>query len=679
MKDLCYNVKYQYLETYEDEQNRRTSVLGKRIIVLGAGYAGVLTAKKLAKRLKKQDDVKITLIDRNTYHTMLTEIHEVAADRVDEDHVRVSLKRIFAGRGVELITDNITEVDYTNKTLTGQNGCHPFDYLVLATGSRPTFFGTKGAEEHAFQIWSYEDALKLKAHILAVFRRAASETDENIKRRLLTFFVVGAGFTGVEMVGELAEWVPILCDRFEIDRGFVRVVNVDMLDRVVPTFPEKLSAKAERRLAKMGVEVRLKAGVSAVGEDFIEYKYNGETIRDATSTVIWSAGVEESPLTASDSLKRMGRGRVQTDDYLRAEGHEDVYVAGDNIYYVPERQGVPVPQMVENCEMSADTVAYNLAAAVTGQGEMEKYDPAFHGAMLSIGGRYGIANVGTDKKQFAMPSFISMFIKHFIYLIYFVQILGWNKVFSYLKHEFFTIRHCRSFLGGHFSNRSPSFFLVPLRIFLGGYWIYEAVDKISQGWLSSPKLADYFSGAAAVFAQIAGTGGADAASGATAAATAADAASGATQAASAAAASAGSLLLNWNILGLFRILIVKTSDIAIKINCGMMDWFNHTFVTAGDGTQMFFQVFIVLSELLLGALLVAGLFTTISSAFSLGLETMFVMSTGMYMSTWWMVFAAIALLFGGGQALGLDYYFMPWLKKHWKNVRWVRKSYLYHD
>ena len=266
-----------------------------------------------------------------------------------------------------------------------------------------------------------------------------------------------------------------------------------------------------------------------------------------------------------------------------------------------------------------------------------------------------------------MPSFISMFSKHMIYVIYFIQLLGWNKVFSYVRNEFFTVRHCRSFLGGHFSNRSPTFLLVPLRIFLGAYWMYEAIDKIVVGWLKTPALKDYFTGAAAIFTQLAGGGTVDIASSATEAAT------------SAAATTTGTLFFNWNILWLFRVICVKTTDIAIMVKCGLMDWFNNTFVIANNGTQMFFQYFVVFSELLLGVLLIVGLFTTLSSAFSLGLEVMFLMSTGMYLANWWMIPAAIAMMFGAGRVLGLDYYIMPILKERWKKVKWVSKSYLYDD
>jgi NADH dehydrogenase len=641
-------------------------MLEKDIVIVGAGFAGVLTAKKLAKRLKKQADVRITLIDKHPYHTMLTQIQEVAANRVEEDSVRISLQKIFAGRRVDVRLDTVTGIDYDAKTVRGENGSYRYDYLVLASGSKPMFWGIPGAEEFSYAMWSFEDALALKHHVVDLFQKASSETDAEKKRRMLTFYIVGAGFTGVEMTGELAEWIPVLCDEFEIDRSLVKIVDIDMLDRVVPTFPPRLSAKAERRLHKMGVTVTLKAGITQLGDGYIEYKKDGETVRENTSTVIWTAGVTGSDIAEkSDALKLAKRGRVQTDDFLRAEGRTDVYVAGDNVFYIPEGSKSPVPQMVENAEASAGTVAHNITAEITGAGEPEKYAPKFHGAMLSIGGRYGIAYVGGEKSKIALASFFAMFVKHLIYVIYFIQILGWNKVFSYARREFFTVRHCRSFLGGHFSNRTPSFLLVPLRVFFGAFWIFEGAQKISEGWLSSPKLAAYFKGASDVFTNLA-----------RGAAKAGDTTSSATTTAKAVS---GKLLADWNILGIFHVVFVNTTDVAVKIQFGLMDWFNKTFVTGSNGSQMFFQYFVVISEILLGALLILGLFTFLSSAFSLALQAMFLMSTGMYMSTWWMVFTAVALLIGSGHTLGLDYYVIPALKKHWKNVRWARKLYIYND
>lgn len=676
--------------------------MGKNIVVVGAGYAGVLTAKKLAKRIKKlgkSNEINITIIDRHPFHTMLTELHEVAAWRVEEDSIKISLERVFAGRKVNVALDNVESIDYDGKTVHGKKKNYKYDYLVLATGSKPVFFGTEGAEKNAFTLWSYEDAVKLREHIMNMFRAAANETDAAVRRRLLTFIVVGAGFTGVEMIGELAELVPSLCDRFEIDRGEVTLINTDMLDRACTIFPEKLSAKIRRRLEKMGVKVLLKAATTAVGEGYMEYRLDNKTVRVESDTVIWTAGIQGSDIASSATAigGGVGRGRVQTDEYLRSQNDKSVYIGGDNIFYIPEGEKDPVPQMVENCEACADTIAHNLICDLTKQGEMEKYAPKFHGAMVCIGGRYGVAHVGLPGRFFSLASFFAMFSKHFINIIYFIQVLGWNKIFSYIMHEFFTVRNCRSFVGGHFSNRSASFFLVPLRVYLGCYWLYEGIVKVGEGWLSSPKLTGFFNGANAFYQNImnaaagvpaeavtaaSGAEAVTAASGEAAAVTAAsgaEAVTAASGAVSGAVASYGDLIFDFTFLGFIRTIFVHASEYAFKIQVGFVDWIINNMVLPSDNMQMLFQIVIVLAEILVGLALIGGLFTTLAGGASLMLQVMFLTSTGLYMSSWWMLFAGIAMMFGAGRVFSLDYYVMPWLKKHWKNVGFVKKWYLYHD
>ena len=665
----------------------------KNIVIVGAGYAGVLTAKKLAKRLKKREDVQITIIDKNPFHTMYTELHEVAAQRVDEDSIKISLEKVFAGREVHVVLDTVTSIDFDGKVLEGKVGTYQYDYLVMATGSKPTFFGVPGAEEISYTLWSYDDAVVLREHLIHVFRRAARETDPAERRRLLTFYVVGAGFTGVEMAGELAELVPIMCEKFGIDREEVNMFDVDALNRTVPILPEKLSTKVERRLTKMGVQVLLNAGVAGIGKDYIELKQGDKVTRYQAGTVIWTAGIESSEIVseAAKALQTARRGRIQVDKYLRSVDKPDVYVAGDNIMYIPEGEKDPVPQMVENCEQSADLIAHNLIAEVTGKGELEEYRPKFHGVMVCVGGRYGVARVGTDKFQVNLPSFLAMFTKHFINLVYFIQVLGWNKIVNYLKHEFFTIRNCRSFVGGHFSNRTPSFLLVPLRVWLGLVWLFEGIMKIAEGWLESPKLDAFFGGATSFFNNILSSAGSAnlstlAANVGTAAGGAVDAVASATAAAGDAAAS-GVAMFSYHLLGFMDATLVTAAtpatstiaDYAFKLDVAPINWLINSFILPNSGVQMFLQIAIVVLEILLGLALIGGCFTFLSSSATLVLQFMFVTTTGLYLSTFWMIFAAVAVLIGGGHTLGIDYYLMPFLKKHWKNVRWVRKWYLYND
>ncbi len=692
----------------------------KRIVIVGAGYAGILTAKKLAKKFKKRDDISITIIDKNPFHTMLTELHEVAANRVDEDSIKISLKKVFAGRKVNVKLDTVTSIDFEKRTVIGENETYPYEYLVLSAGSKPTFYGVPGAEEFTFKLWSYDDAVLLREHIHETFRKASRETNREERRRLLTFYVVGAGFTGVEMIGELAEYVPILCEKFDIERNEVTMVNVDGLSRPIPNLTEKLSAKVARRLEKMGVSLIMNAVVTKIEPDSIELKQNDKIMKNKVGTIIWAAGIQSNDIVqkTGDTLEVTRGGRVQVDSYLRSTKAENVYVIGDNMYFIAEGEERPVPQMVENCEQSADVAAHNLACAILGSGKMEQYKPAFHGVMVCIGGRYGVCHVGLPNHFFSMPSFLAMFAKHFINIIYFIQVLGWNKIFHYMKHEFFTIRNCRSFVGGHFSNRTPSFLLVPLRVWLGAVWVFEGVMKIVEGWFKGPKLEGFFGGANAWYNSILypaaqNNANPDAVSSATTAAVdtlnkvvtvvathvakaiplAADAASSATPAegaadtANAAAQSIGHVIFNFDILGLIRFIFVSgkqlanstISDYAFRLDIPAMNWFVNHLILPYEGVQMFMQIFIVVAEILIGLALMGGLFTAPAAAVSLVLQFMFVCTTGLYLGTFWMIFAGIAVLIGAGRSLGLDYYAYPGLKKLWKKLPFVRKWYIYND
>ncbi len=357
--------------------------------------------------------------------------------------------------------------------------------------------------------------------------------------------------------------------------------------------------------------------------------------------------------------------------------------------YTPEGAERPVPQVVENCEHSAKTAANNLECLITGKGELEDYNPKFHGFMVCIGGRYGVARVGFPNFMINLPSFFAMMAKHMINMIYFVQVLGWNKVWSYSKHEFFTIRHCRSYVGGHFSNRTPSFLLVPLRVWLGGVWLFEGIKKLTEGWLSEPKLEGFFGGAKAWYDGIT-SGGADGATQATgeAAGAAADAVTAATGAGGGdAVAAVGTTIIDWDFLGLFRTIFVSgkeiaassLSDYAFKFDIPAMNWFLDTVVLASNGVQVAMQAFIVIAEILIGLALIGGLFTTPAAGLSLILQFMFICTTGLYLGTFWMIFAGIAVLIAGGRSFGLDYYVLPAMKEGWKKIPLVRKLYIYND
>ncbi len=603
----------------------------KKIIVLGAGYGGILTAKKLAKKAKKNVHVEVTIIDKNSYHTMLTELHEVAAERVPEDAVRIDLKKVFAGRHVDVIMDDINSIDFNDQKLVGSRETYDYDYLVVGTGSKPTYFGCKGAKENSFPLWSFDDAVRIKNHIREMFRKASTESDPAEKAKLLTFVVVGCGFTGIEMIGELAEWKGQLCKTYTIDESEVSLNVVDIQDSVLPLFNDKLIGKTERYLEKKGINILTSTNITEVNKDHV--CLNENTCVD-THTVIWAAGIESSDLLANTEIEKKGRNRIVTNDKLQSVNHENVFVVGDNIFFIPEGEERPVPQMVENAEHSAKLVAHNICALVKEE-ELKPYKPKFHGAMVCIGGRYGVAQLGTSKKQYHFSGFIAMVIKHFINLIYFLQVAGFNKIWTYAMHEVFHVPNRRSLFGGHFSKASPNFWLVPVRLFLGWSWLQEGLAK----------LPDVLKDPSNIFLIPSGM----------------DANSGAT------VVEEGAAVVEALVVPEFIADIVEAS-------MGFM------FYNA-DGTFTFmatiFQTMMVVGEILVGLCLLAGLFTAFASIISLVMTGM-IWSSGMAAPEMlWYLFAGVALIGGSGSVFGMDYYVLPFLKKNWKKNKFVRKWYIY--
>ncbi|GJM77083.1 hypothetical protein HMSSN036_92990 [Paenibacillus macerans] len=228
-----------------------------------------------------------------------------------------------------MVLDSIDNIDFGAKKLRSAKNTYSYDYLVIGTGCKPTFFGIPGAEEHALTLWSYEDAVRLKEQVRRMFSEAAKVTDPVKRRKMLTFVVVGAGFTGVELVGELAEFRDELCKEFYIDAGEVRLVVADMAPKILPILPDKLIQKAAKRLHKMNVEIITSAKITGVTPASVQLGDRGELEAD---TIVWTAGVEGSELVGKLDVKQEGRKRIVTNDKLQSIDHEDVYVVGDNIF-----------------------------------------------------------------------------------------------------------------------------------------------------------------------------------------------------------------------------------------------------------------------------------------------------------------------------------------------------------
>lgn len=629
--------------------------MSKKVLIVGAGYAGIEAALTLNKK-KKRDKIEITLIDKNPYHTLLTEIHEVAGNRVSEEAVRIPLRSIFKYTDVKLVMDEIKEFDLDNNTLRSEDNEYHYDYLILALGSTPNFFGIPGLKEHAFTLWSFEDAVRIREHIKRTFILAEQEKDSEKRKRLLTFVVAGAGFTGVEMIGELAIWVKSLCKEHNIPRKDVRLVIVDMLPRILNTLNEKNAAKAHQYMEKkLGIEIMTSTKILEATEKGLVVE--GGFIE--TATIIWAAGVRSSMDVENIDAEKLGNAkRLAVDEFGRTK-HKNVYVAGDISGLLDENNKF-YPAMVENAIQTGHGVAMNILNDIRGK-DQNKITVKMHGTMVSVGNYFAVSEIlGRN-----LPVWLSIVMKFLVNIHYLWEITGFRGAAVYLYHEVLDRRQHKNLIEKHYTTDMRAWWTTPLRLFLGGMWLYEGIKKALEGWFTTPKLAEFLGMAAD--SQSAATGSALYL----------------TKVEETFSIKTG--IINF-LLGTESKVVEGTAISAVNFakvelfhfgDFNLVPWFLRNVVLASDGLAMFFQVLVVILEIGIGLLLFGGALSFIASAISLGLLAMFVTSTGLYMDTWWMVFASIAVMGGAGRAFGLDYYLIPWLNNIWESWWKTRRFRLF--
>jgi NADH:ubiquinone reductase (H+-translocating) len=631
-----------------------------RIVVLGGGYGGVEAVKSLYRELKKRRDVEIVLVDKNPYHTFMTELHEVAGGRVEPGAVAISFRKIFGGKKITVVTDRITTIDFKAKMLVGNVGQYAYDYLVIGVGAEPEFYDIPGIRENAFTLWSLGEAVAIRRHIHDVFSQASKQTDPDKRAELLTFAIAGAGFTGMELAGELKDWRAQLCRDHGIDPSEVRIVVIEAVDKILPTMPERLQKKARRYLEKRGVEFRLGTPITGAEPGRVLLGDKGSI---AARTFIWTAGIKACRFASSLRLSIARRhGRLHTNEFMQTTEYPEVYVVGDVVCFTEGEK--MLPQIVETAVQTAGTAAHNIVAEIEGTSK-KAFRSSYHGNMVSLGAGWGVAHV----LGIPLSGFLAIVSKHLINVIHFLGVAGINQVWEYLKHEFLDIKNGRSVLGSLAAANTRGYWMAILRVFLGVMWLIEGIGKITKGWLTpgrifiiatqgtaSASAAGYGQGAAE--ATAAASGMAAQAADATAAATAAVAqAADATAAASAAASSGvGTALLSQP--------------------AGLYTWLVENLVSKAP---FFFQVVIVLAEVLIGLALVGGLFTAVAAVVSIGLSIMFLLGAMAGKEILWYMAVSLVMIGGAGRGFGLDNWVMPWLQKWWNGTRLAQRTYLYVD
>ena len=356
-----------------------------RVVIVGAGFAGLAAAKTLADA-----PAEVLLLDRHNYHTFLPLLYQVAAAEVDPSQIGFPIRTILRPLdNVDFMMAEVERVDLESETVLTQQGPVPYDYLILATGSEARFFDIPGAESTTFTMKSMTDGIDLRNHMLARFEEASRETDDARRQRLLTFVVIGGGPSGVEYAGALMELIdgPLAKDYPNFCVEDARVVLVEAASSLLGAMPQELGRYSAERLQKMGVEVLLETAVAEVSPDAVILA-NGTEI--ATETAVWTAGVGGEGIAVRSGMDTRPNKTVSVLPTLQTSGEPNVYVAGDLAAF--EQNGDILPMVAQVAMQQGEAAAQNIIRQITGEA-LRPFSYQDKGSMAVIGRNAAVAKI----------------------------------------------------------------------------------------------------------------------------------------------------------------------------------------------------------------------------------------------------------------------------------------------
>lgn len=359
-----------------------------KILILGAGYGGISTAIGLQKALN-YNEADVTLVNKHDYHYMTTQLHMSAAGTDHPENARVPISRLIDEFKIDFLKGVVSRIQPDEQTVVLEDGrVLSYDYLVIGLGGEPETFGIPGLKEHALSIRSINSVRFIREHIEYQFAKFKQAPD---RLECLTFVVGGAGFTGIEFVGELSDRIPELCEAFDVDPSLVKIYNIEAAPTALPGFDPELVEYAMQVLTKKGVQFKIGTAIQECTPEGVRLA-NGEMIRAAT--VVWTGGIRGNRVVEEAGFETV-RGRVQVDPMLRSKQYENVFVIGDcSVVMNPE--GRPYPPTAQIAMQQGENVAYNLVAAIRNT-PMKEFRYIHRGTVASLGKGEAIGVVGKRK------------------------------------------------------------------------------------------------------------------------------------------------------------------------------------------------------------------------------------------------------------------------------------------
>ncbi|QQZ08830.1 NAD(P)/FAD-dependent oxidoreductase [Heyndrickxia vini] len=361
--------------------------MSKHIVILGAGYGGLLSALTLRKYVDKSE-AKITVVNQYPTHQIITELHRLAAGNISEQAIAMPLEKLFKGKDIDLKISKVTSFSVDKKEIIlADSSMLKYDGLVVALGSVTSYFGIPGLEENSMVLKSTSDANKIFKHIegrLQEYAKSKNEADA-------TILIGGGGLTGVELVGEIVDTIPSLAKKYGIDPKELKIMLVEAGPKILPVLPDHLIERATASLEKRGVKFLTGLPVTNVEGNTVDLK-DGQKI--VTNTFVWTGGVQGNPLVGESGLE-VNRGRATVNEHLQSVSHPDVFVVGDSAVLMAPN-GRPYAPTAQNAWQMGELVGYNLFASLVGK-KLEEFSPVDSGTLASLGRKDAVAIIGGNQ------------------------------------------------------------------------------------------------------------------------------------------------------------------------------------------------------------------------------------------------------------------------------------------
>ncbi|HEX9116933.1 MAG TPA: NAD(P)/FAD-dependent oxidoreductase [Anaerolineae bacterium] len=420
------------------------------VVIIGGGFGGLYLAQAL-----RSAPVQITLIDRRNFHLFQPLLYQVATGELSPGDIASPLRAILRRqRNVTVLLGEVTDIDVAGRKVILADGAISYDTLVVAAGATHSYFGNDQWAPLAPGLKTIEDALEIRRRVLLAFEAAERETDQAQRRAWLTFVVVGAGPTGVELAGTLGEIAhrTLRGDFRNVDPAEARIFLLEGADRVLPPFPPPLSVKARQQLERLGVTVQTESLVTGITEGCVTVTAGGREDKIETHTVLWAAGVQASPLGqalqrgAGAALDRAGRVVVGPD--LSVPGHSEIFVIGDLARFEHTPDGKPLPGQSPVAMQEAVYVGRLIAQHATGDtpGKPQPAPFRYHnkGSLATIGRAAAVADLGRVR----LSGYLAWLVWLFVHLLYIVEfenrvVIAFEWAWNYITFN----RHARLITG----------------------------------------------------------------------------------------------------------------------------------------------------------------------------------------------------------------------------------------